>query len=147
MRFKLLKEIYRKDVMSRTQIFESLKVFEDGPKTDDLPVRGQIKTSLVNQLKRSNHRLTKQMLSGELSLNIESADGGGGGGGKGDKWDHVFSMRPFRHRPFRRHLFRCRSFSAQIVTSSVWCSLTVQLFRVTQKAPNWRRKVVDPDKS
>ena len=72
-------------------------------------------------------------------------------------------------RPFRDHLFRCRSFSAQIVSAPIRCSLTVQLFRVkvrvrvwvriSQKAPNigiekvraemvvpkWlRRKVEDP---
>ena len=63
-------------------------------------------------------------------------------------WDHLFLARPFL-----RHLFRCRSFSTQIVSAPIWCSLTVQLFRVTvwvgQRAPNWRkkgprRKVVDP---
>ena len=51
--------------------------------------------------------------------------------------DHVLSVRPFR-----RHLFRCQSFSAQIVSAPIRCSLTVQLFRVrvwvraSQKAPN-----------
>ena len=51
----------------------------------------------------------------------------------------TISARPFRcdHfdanisvRPFRRHLFRCRTFSAQITSVPIWCSLTVDLFRV-----------------
>ena len=33
-------------------------------------------------------------------------------------------------RPFRRHLFRCHTFSAQIVSTSIWCFLTDHLFRV-----------------
>ena len=41
-------------------------------------------------------------------------------------------------RSFRRHSFRCSSFSAQIVSAPIPCSLTVQLFRVefSQKALN-----------
>ena len=45
-------------------------------------------------------------------------------------------------QPFRNHIFRCRSFSAQIVSAPIRCSLTVQLFRVRvwvrvcQNAPN-----------
>ena len=49
--------------------------------------------------------------------------------------DHVFSVRPFRH-----HLFSCRTFSAQIISAPIQCSLTVRLFRVrvtvSQKTPN-----------
>ena len=62
-------------------------------------------------------------------------------------------------RPFLRHLFRCRTFSAQIVSAPIWCSLTVHLFwvwvRVSKKHRilaqkrselKWsRRKVVDPN--
>ena len=43
-------------------------------------------------------------------------------------WDHVFLVRPFR-----RHLFHCRTFSAQIVSAPIRCSLTVHLFRVRVK--------------
>ena len=67
--------------------------------------------------------------------------------------EHVFSVRPFR-----RYLFRCRTFSAQIVSAPIRCSLTVHLFRVwvsvskkhrilapKRAAQKWsRRKVVDP---
>ena len=64
--------------------------------------------------------------------------------------DHVFLVRPFR-----RHLFRCRSFSAQIISSPIRCSLTVQLVRVRirarvwvrQKALNWCRKGLRAEKS
>ena len=44
----------------------------------------------------------------------------------GDRnWDHVFSVRPFRH-----DLFRCRTFSAQVVSAPIRSSLTVHLFGV-----------------
>ena len=39
--------------------------------------------------------------------------------------DHVFSVRPCR-----RHLFHCCTFSAQIVSAPIRCSLTVHLIRV-----------------
>ena len=45
-------------------------------------------------------------------------------------WDHLFLAPPFRHKLFLRHLFRFRSFSAQIASSPIRCSLAVQLFRL-----------------
>ena len=65
--------------------------------------------------------------------------------------DHVFSVRPFW-----RHLFRSRTFSAQIASAPIRCSLTVHFFRVRvskkhrilapkRSAMKWsRRIVVDP---
>ena len=78
--FKLLKEVYGEDVMLRTQIFEWYKHFEKGCKEleDDLK-KGQPPTTRtdenitrVKQLVQSDHRLTVQMISDELSLNRES---------------------------------------------------------------------------
>ena len=51
------------------------------------------------------------------------------------KRDHVFLVRPFR-----RHLFPGRSFSTQIVSAPIRCSLTVQLFRVRVRVRVWVSK-------
>ena len=83
---KFLKEVYGKDVMSRTQIFEWHKHFvksregvENGPKTGRRSTtRTDENITRVNQLVRSDRRLTVQMISEELSLNTESADGNSG---------------------------------------------------------------------
>ena len=53
--------------------------------------------------------------------------------------DHVFSVRPFR-----RHLFRCRTFSAQIVSAPIRCSLTVHLFRVWVRVSKKHRMLGAP---
>ena len=51
--------------------------------------------------------------------------------------DHVFSVQPFR-----RHLFRCRTFSAQIVSAPIRCSLTVHVFKVSKK-----HRILSPKRS
>ena len=78
--FKLLKEIYGEDMLSKTQIFEWDKRFEKGCKeVEDDPKMGQPSTTRtdenitrVKQLEQSDHRLTVQMISNEQSLNRES---------------------------------------------------------------------------
>ena len=78
--FKLLKKIYGEDVMSRTQIFEWRKRFEKGREdVEDYPKTGRPSTTRtdgnitrVNQLVRSDRRLTVRIISDELSLNRES---------------------------------------------------------------------------
>ena len=78
--FKLLKKVYGKDVMSRTQIFEWHKRFEKGreevendPKTErPFTTRTYENITRVKQLVRSDRRLTVRMISDELSLNRES---------------------------------------------------------------------------
>ena len=64
--FKLLKEVYGEDVMSRTKIFKWHKHFEKGSKeVEDDPKTGQPFTmrtdeniTRVKQLVQSDHRLT-----------------------------------------------------------------------------------------
>ena len=78
--FKLLKEVYGEDVMSRTQIFEWHNRFEkDREEVDDDPKTKWSSTTRtdeniirVKQLVRSDCRLTVRMTSDELSLNRES---------------------------------------------------------------------------
>ena len=78
--FKLLKEVYGEDAMSRTQIFKWLKRFvkgrkevEDDPKTRrPSTTRTDENITRVNQLVQSDRRLTLQMISEDLSLNRES---------------------------------------------------------------------------
>ena len=78
--FKLFKEVYSKDVMSRMQIFEWHKRFEKGCKEmEDDPKTGQPSTTRTDknitrmeQLVQSDCRLTVQMKSDELSLNRKS---------------------------------------------------------------------------
>ena len=78
--FKLLKEVYGEDVMSRMQIFEWHKRFEKGCEdVEDDPKTGRSSTTRtdeniirVKQLVRSHRRLTARMISDELSLNRES---------------------------------------------------------------------------
>ena len=78
--FKLLKEVYAEDVMSMMQIFEWYKRFEksreeveDDPKVvQPSTTRADKNITRVRQLVQSDHRLTVQMISGELSLNRES---------------------------------------------------------------------------
>ena len=78
--FKLLKEFYGEDVMSRTQIFEWYKRFEKGceevkddPKTRrPSTTRTDENITRVKLLVQSDHRLTVRMISDELSLNRES---------------------------------------------------------------------------
>ena len=78
--FKLLKEVYVEDVVLRMQIFKWHKDFEKGHKAvEDDPKTGQPSTmradeniTRVKQVVRSDHRLTVQMISNELSLNKES---------------------------------------------------------------------------
>ena len=46
----------------------------------------------------------------------------------------VPGITSFRCDHFRRHLFRCCTFSAQIVSAPIRCSLTVHLIRVWVRA-------------
>ena len=77
--FKLLKEVYGEDVISRTQIFKWHKHFEKGrEEVEDDPKTGRPSTTRtdkniirVKQLVRSDRRLTVRMISDELSLNRE----------------------------------------------------------------------------
>ena len=68
--------------MPRTQIFEWHKCFVKGheevehdPTMGQPSMRTDVNIPRVNQLVRSDCRLTIQMISEELSLNMESADG------------------------------------------------------------------------
>ena len=78
--FKLLKEVYDEDVMSRTQIFEWHKRFEKGrEEVKDDSKTGRPSTTRtdenITRVKlrvRSDCRLTVRMISDELSLNRES---------------------------------------------------------------------------
>ena len=78
--FKLLKEVYGKDVMSKTQIFKWHKRFEKGrEEVEDDPKTGRTSTmrtdeniTSVKQLVRTDCRLPVRMISDELSLNKES---------------------------------------------------------------------------
>ena len=74
--FKLFKEVYGEDVMSRTQIFEWQKGYKE---VEDDTKMGQPSTTRTDenitrgkQLVQSDRRLTVQMISVELSLNRES---------------------------------------------------------------------------
>ena len=79
--FKLLEEVYDKDVMSRMQIIEWHKRFVKGrEEVEDDPKTGRPSTTStdknitkVNQLVRSDRRLTVQIISEELNPNTESA--------------------------------------------------------------------------
>ena len=78
--FKVLKEVYGEDVMSRTQIFECYKRFEKGcEEVEDDPKTVRFSTTRtdenitrVKQLVQSDRRLIVRMVSDELSLNRES---------------------------------------------------------------------------
>ena len=78
--FKLLKEVYGEDVMSRTQIFEWHKCFEKGREEveDNSKTRRPCTTKTyenitrVKQMVQSDRKLTVRMILDELSLNRES---------------------------------------------------------------------------
>ena len=78
--FKLLKEVYGKDVISRLRVFEWHKRFKSGCKeVENDPKSGRPSTTKtvenavrVKQLVRSDRRLTVQMIADELGLNKES---------------------------------------------------------------------------
>ena len=78
--FKLLKEVYGKDVMSRPRVFEWHKHFKSGcEEVKNDPKSGRPSTTKtdenikrVKQLVRSDRRLTVRMIADELSLNRES---------------------------------------------------------------------------
>lgn len=78
--FKLLKEVYGKDVMSRARVFEWHKRFKSGrEEVEDDPRSGRPSTSKtdeniarVKQLVRSDRRLTVRMMADDLGLKRES---------------------------------------------------------------------------
>lgn len=77
---KLLQEAYGEDAMSRPRVFEWHKRFKSGrEEVEDDPKSGRPSTTKtaenidrVNQLVRSDRRLTVRMIAEELSLNRES---------------------------------------------------------------------------
>ena len=79
-RLKLLKKVYREDMMSRTQIFEWHKRFKNGRKEaeDDSKSRRPStsktdhNTVRVKQLVRNDRNLTVRMIEEELGLNRKS---------------------------------------------------------------------------
>ena len=79
--FKLLKEVYGKNVMSRLRVFKWHKRFKSGRKEvendpkSERPFSTKTDKSImrVKQLVRSDRKLTVQMITDELCLNRESA--------------------------------------------------------------------------
>ena len=78
--FKLFKEVYGKDVMSRPRVFELHKRFKsDRKEVKNNPKSGRPSTTKtdknimrVKQLMRSDRRLPIQMIADEVGLNRES---------------------------------------------------------------------------
>ena len=77
--FKLLKEVYGKNVMSNPRVFEWHKRFKSGrQEMEDDPRSGRPSTAKtdenirVKQLVRSDRRSTVRMIADELVLNRES---------------------------------------------------------------------------
>ena len=78
--FKLLKEVYGKDVMSRPRVFEWHKRFKSGcEEVENDPKSGRPSTTKadenirrVKQLVRSDRRFRVCMIADELALNRES---------------------------------------------------------------------------